>query len=332
MSSSVLLIGGEGYIGSVLSNYLLHKGYKVRSLDALIYPDQKMDLVKANIKNFEFILGDIRNKTILKKSLEGINSVVILAGLVGDPITKKYPKEAQEINYHAIKDLINQCDNKKIEKLIFISTFSNYGFIDETLKAKEEHELKPLSLYAKHKVEIENYILSLKGKINFCPTILRFATAFGSSPRMRFDLTVNQFTKELFNKNPLNIYDENTWRPYCHVKDFSRLIEIVLNEKKEKLNFQIFNSGGDQNNFTKKNIIEAITKLIPSNNKISYEPGDKDKRNYRVNFEKVKKLLNFNVEYTIQDGIQEMISSLKSNLYQKKRNKIDKLGNFEINL
>ena len=82
----------------------------------------------------------------------------------------------------------------------------------------------------------------------------------------------------------------------------------------------------------KKNIIEAITKLIPSNNKISYEPGDKDKRNYRVNFEKVKKLLNFNVEYTIQDGIQEMISSLKSNLYQKKRNKIDKLGNFEINL
>tara|TARA_Y100001970_G_scaffold55808_1_gene70694 strand:- start:24487 stop:25485 length:999 start_codon:yes stop_codon:yes gene_type:complete len=332
MSSSVLLIGGEGYIGSVLSNYLLHKGYKVRSLDALIYPDQKMDLVKANIKNFEFILGDIRNKTILKKSLEGINSVVILAGLVGDPITKKYPKEAQEINYHAIKDLINQCDNKKIEKLIFISTCSNYGFIDETLKAKEEHELKPLSLYAKHKVEIENYILSLKGKINFCPTILRFATAFGSSPRMRFDLTVNQFTKELFNKNPLNIYDENTWRPYCHVKDFSRLIEIVLNEKKEKLNFQIFNSGGDQNNFTKKNIIEAITKLIPSNNKISYEPGDKDKRNYRVNFEKVKKLLNFNVEYTIQDGIQEMISSLKSNLYQKKRNKIDKLGNFEINL
>ena len=332
MSSSVLLIGGEGYIGSVLSNYLLHKGYKVRSLDALIYPDQKMDLVKANIKNFEFILGDIRNKTILKKSLEGINSVVILAGLVGDPITKKYPKEAQEINYHAIKDLINQCDNKKIEKLIFISTCSNYGFIDETLKAKEEHELKPLSLYAKHKVEIENYILSLKGKINFCPTILRFATAFGSSPRMRFDLTVNQFTKELFNKNPLNIYDENTWRPYCHVKDFSRLIEIVLNEKKEKLNFQIFNSGGDQNNFTKKNIIEAITKLIPSNNKISYEPGDKDKRNYRVNFEKVKKLLNFNVEYTIQDGVQEMISSLKSNLYQKKRNKIDKLGNFEINL
>ncbi len=332
MSSSVLLIGGEGYIGSVLSNYLLHKGYKVRSLDALIYPDQKMDLVKANIKNFEFILGDIRNKTILKKSLEGINSVVILAGLVGDPITKKYPKEAQEINYHAIKDLINQCDNKKIEKLIFISTCSNYGFIDETLKAKEEHELKPLSLYAKHKVEIENYILSLKGKINFCPTILRFATAFGSSPRMRFDLTVNQFTKELFNKNPLNIYDENTWRPYCHVKDFSRLIEMVLNEKKEKLNFQIFNSGGDQNNFTKKNIIEAITKLIPSNNKISYEPGDKDKRNYRVNFEKVKKLLNFNVEYTIQDGIQEMISSLKSNLYQKKRNKIDKLGNFEINL
>ena len=332
MSSSVLLIGGEGYIGSVLSNYLLHKGYKVRSLDALIYPEQNIDLVKANIKTFEFILGDIRNKTILKKSLEGINSVVILAGLVGDPITKKYPKEAQEINYHAIKDLINQCDNKKIEKLIFISTCSNYGFIDETLKAKEEHELKPLSLYAKHKVEIENYILSLKGKINFCPTILRFATAFGSSPRMRFDLTVNQFTKELFNKNPLNIYDENTWRPYCHVKDFSRLIEIVLNEKKEKLNFQIFNSGGDQNNFTKKNIIEAITKLIPSNNKISYEPGDKDKRNYRVNFEKVKKLLNFNVEYTIQDGIQEMISSLKSNLYQKKRNKIDKLGNFEINL
>ena len=149
---------------------------------------------------------------------------------------------------------------------------------------------------------------------------------------MRFDLTINEFVNEIYFNKEVGVYDPDTWRPYCHVKDFSRLIEIVLNEKKEKLNFQIFNSGGDQNNFTKKNIIEAITKLIPSNNKISYEPGDKDKRNYRVNFEKVKKLLNFNVEYTIQDGIQEMISSLKSNLYQKKRTKIDKLGNFEINL
>ena len=239
MNKKILLIGGAGYIGSVLSESFLKKNYKIKCFDSLIY-SQKYCIESLNKdKNFEFILGDLRNYNKIDNLFENITDVVILAGLVGDPITKKYPQESKEINYVALKDFIDKCNNKKLKKVIFVSTCSNYGLIKNDDLADEDYILNPLSDYAKHKVDIENYIMSLKNKVDYSPTVLRFATAFGLSPRMRFDLTVNEFTRDLFIKKKLLVYDANTWRPYCHVNDFAYLIDKVLESEKSKVNFQI---------------------------------------------------------------------------------------------
>jgi len=328
LKNKTLLIGGAGYIGSVLTDYLLLEDLSVKSFDALIY-SQNHDMELYKNKNYEFIHGDIRNEKLVESSLKDVKNVVILAGLVGDPITKKYPKESKDINYTAIKNFINKCKGKDLDKLIFVSTCSNYGLIKNEEKADENFALNPLSDYARHKVEIEKHILSLKGEIDFSPTILRFATAFGLSPRMRFDLTVNHFTKEAAYKKVLNIYDPYTWRPYCHVIDFARLIKTVIQEKREKIEFEIFNAGSEENNFTKKSILEEIKKIIPDIN-VSFEKEGVDKRNYKVNFEKVKKVLNFKAKHTVQDGIVEIHEAIKSRLYDKSQKNIDQLGNFEI--
>ena len=328
MNKKILLVGGAGYIGTVLTDYFLKKGYKIKCLDALIYPKQEVPNKFLKNKNYEFIHGDIRDLISINKSLKEVDNIVILAGLVGDPITKKYPKQSEDINYFGIKNFIDNCSDKNIHKLIFVSTCSNYGIINNNQKADENFNLKPLSSYAKHKVEIEKYILSLKNKVSYSPTILRFATAFGLSPRMRFDLTVNHFTKELAEEKILNIYDADTWRPYCHVNDFARLIEIVLNNEDNKTDFEIFNAGSDKNNYTKKNILDEIVKILPKSN-ITYNDEGVDKRNYRVDFSKVKKILNFEAQYTVPDGIKEIYKAINSNSFSKN---INHFGNFEIKL
>ena len=175
----VLIFGGEGYIGQVVKKYLIRKKYKLTTYDNLIYQKK----IKKNKKNF--IYGDICNTKKIQNIIEDYNYIVILSGLVGDPISKKYPIISRKINLIGTKNLIKICVKKKLEKVIFVSTCSNYGISDNKKRINENSELKPLSLYAKDKVKIEKFILSLKNKTKTCFTILRFATAFGLSPRMR---------------------------------------------------------------------------------------------------------------------------------------------------
>ena len=312
MKNKILLIGGAGYIGTVLIRYLLDKKYEVTCLDNLIYNNSYSLKEFEKTNRFNFILGDLRNDLLLNKLLVNYDAVIILAGLVGDPITKKYPEFSEEINNIGTKKLINNCKNKKIEKLIFVSTCSNYGLSQDELPLNEEAELNPISLYAKQKVEIEKFILSQKNKTDYSPTILRFATAFGLSPRMRFDLTINQFTKSIFENEKLEVYDSGTWRPYCHVKDFARILEKILDANKQTTDFQVFNVGSNSNNFTKKQIVEQIFKFIPSN-KVTFTEKTKDRRNYKVDFSKINKIINFNIEYKVNDGIEEMINFFKKN-------------------
>lgn len=210
---NILLIGGEGYIGNVVSEKMLSVGYAVTSFDNLLYGNNLCVLNKIHHTNYKFIYGDMVNRNELAPALENIDAVVILAGLVGDSITKKYPEESALINDEGVKNVIDICAERNIEKFIFVYTCSNYGLIENDDLADEKYELNPLSLYAKSKVNAEKYILSLQGKTGMNPTILRFATAFGLSPRMRFDLTVSEFTRELAIGNELLVYDAHTWRP-----------------------------------------------------------------------------------------------------------------------
>lgn len=326
----VLLIGGEGYIGNIVSQRLLQEKYFVISYDNLIYRNQQCVLHKMSNSNYKFIYGDILDSKLIKKTLTDIDYVVLLAGLVGDPITKKYPKESKLINDIGIKNVIDICSESDVEKLIFISTCSNYGLIKGNQLADENFELNPLSLYANSKVNAENYILSLKGKTKMSATILRFATAFGLSPRMRFDLTISEFTRELSIQNNLLVYDADTWRPYCHVGDFARLIQKVLEAKEDKVSFEVFNAGGDINNATKQMIVDEILKKVPFG-KVDYKKHGTDPRNYRVDFSKVRSVLDFEPKYTIKNGIDELVIALKNHIFEFVES--DKLlfGNYKIN-
>ena len=218
---------------------------------------------------------------------------------------------------------------KNLKKLVFISTCSNYGLIKENELADEEFELTPLSLYAKAKVEAEEYLLAQKDKVNYTGTILRFATAFGLSPRMRFDLTISEFTRDLFAGKELLVFDENTWRPYCHVRDFARLIDLVIHAKKEIVNFEVFNAGGDKNNYTKKMVVDKIIENLPEA-KISYTENGSDPRNYKVNFSKVRNRLGFEPKYSVEYGIKELIEAMKNGIFSDSIKNKNKYGNFEI--
>ncbi len=331
MSNKILIIGGAGYIGTVVAKYFVKKNYTVTCLDNLIY-DNSYSLSELEKDNkFNFILGDLRNETLINKLLDKCDAVIILAGLVGDPITKKYPEIAEQINNEGTKKLINCCKNKSIEKIIFVSTCSNYGLSKTDAPLSEDAELKPVSLYAKQKVEVEKFILSKKNEFDCSPTILRFSTAFGLSPRMRFDLTINQFAKSIFENEELEVFDSNTWRPYCHVEDFARALDQILGANKVVTDFQVFNVGNDNNNFTKKQIVEQIFKFI-SSNKVTFTEKKMDPRNYKVNFSKIYKVLNFKIKYSVNDGIEEMINFFKNNKDKLNTFKSAKYGNNIINL
>jgi nucleoside-diphosphate-sugar epimerase len=326
---SVLLIGGSGYVGNVIAEYLLNQNYKVFIFDNFIYNHDFSNEHLINHNNYKFIKGDIRILSPLNDVINEIDSVVLLAGLVGDPITKKYPELSLSINTNGVQDCIDYFDDKKIQNLIFISTCSNYGLIKGNELADENFQLNPLSLYAEAKVEAEKHLLNKKNKVGYSVTILRFATAFGLSHRMRFDLSISEFVRDLYFGNELNVFDEHTWRPYCHVRDFARLIELVITAEKDKVDFQVFNAGGKNNNFTKKMIVDTILKYIPDA-KIRYGSNGSDSRNYKVSFEKVKKVLGFEPGYTIEDGISELITALKLGVYDGSFENKNKYGNYEI--
>ena len=322
---NILLVGGSGYIGTVIIDDFFNMNIKIKDLDFNIYGDQK-EIIRKKTKNVSYVNLDLRDTKLLTKHLEDIDSVVILAGLVGEHITNKYKSLSKTINEDGLINLIDEVENhKNINNVIFVSTCSNYGIGSNKILFDEKSKLKPLSIYAKQKVKLEKFIMSLKNT-QYSPCILRFATAFGSSSRMRFDLTVNHFIKSLLEGKRLEIYDPLTWRPYCHVKDFARLIHKVTTCKKNKIAHQIFNAGNNNNNFTKLDIVKKIQKFI-STGSVIFKKNDVDKRNYRVDFSKIKKKLKFQTKFSLEYGIKEIISDIKKKKFLRKN---IQLGNYSI--
>lgn len=322
-----LVVGGEGYIGQKLVSDLININKDaVISFDCRIYKQKKNSNIY-NKKLYRLINDKMSNFKKYSNILSSIDSLIILGGLVGDPITKKYSKVSKKINEDDIMNIMKISSKYKVPKIIFISTCSNYGLVNETELATEKHRLKPLSLYAKSKVKCEKYLFKLKFNT---PVILRFATAFGLSDRMRFDLTVNEFTRDLYYKKKLDIYDQKSWRPYCHVNDFSRIIRKVLIVEKKKVAYQIFNVGNNRNNCTKKNLVDKIVRILKyKNNRINYLNKGFDRRNYKVDFSKIEKVLKIKTKFDINYGIKEILLSFKKNRNYFKNKK---LGNYNIKI
>jgi nucleoside-diphosphate-sugar epimerase len=309
----ILVVGGAGYIGSVLTRRLLGSGHSVRVLDSLLYGNGGSLATVADDPRFAFVRGDVRSRQDVYAALDGITDVVLLAALVGDPVCKRNPVLATETNLDGTRNVLAAADDASVERLVFASTCSNYGMRPDDSPATEHDELHPLSLYAETKVEIEHEIL--RAKRAFAVTVLRVATAFGISPRMRFDLTVSEFTRELAVGNTLEVYDPDTWRPYCHIADISEAITAVLEAPPESVEGEIFNVGSEEGNQTKRSILEAVQAALGTDGQVIWSEGGVDARNYRVAFGKIRERLGFETRHSVRDAVAHLVSAVQGGVF-----------------
>ncbi len=307
----VLVTGGAGYIGSVLVRQLLNKGYSVRAFDSLKFGGDALYDVMLN-PNFEFVKGDIRNAEEVENALKGIDAIAHLAAIVGDPACKKYSSEANETNWTGSIALFEAAEKAGVQRFVFASTCSNYGkMADPNSFVTETSPLNPVSLYAELKVKFEKYLLEEKKDSNICNTALRFSTVYGFSPRIRFDLTVNEFTRNATINGEQEIWGAQFWRPYCHVEDLARSVVLVLESDKEKVKSNVFNVGTTEENYNKGMIIEEVCKVVPDV-KVNYVEMNEDPRDYRVNFDKIKNELGYTITKKVPDGVKEIYKLLKT--------------------
>ena len=309
----VLVTGGAGYIGSVLVRQLLNKGYQVRAFDSLKFGGDALYDVMLN-PGFEFMLGDVRNSEEVEKALEGIDAIAHLAAIVGDPACKKYSDEAKETNWKGSVALFEAAEKAGVKRFVFASTCSNYGKMpDPDSFVTETSELNPVSLYAELKVKFEKYLLEERKDSNICSTALRFSTVYGFSPRIRFDLTVNEFTRNAAIHGEQEIWGAQFWRPYCHVDDLARAVVLVLETAEEKVRANVFNVGSTEENYNKGMIIEEVCKVVP-NVKVNYVDSSEDPRDYRVNFDKIKNELGYTITKKVPEGVKEIYTLLKTGI------------------
>ena len=308
MGNTTLITGGSGYIGALLAKELLDAGREVRVLDSLLHGQEDIALEQEQA-GVEVIRADIRDADARKRALTGAEAVVHLAAIVGDPACALDPKASDDVNVQATRELVADANEIGVERLVFASTCSNYGrMADPNVPITEEGELRPVSLYAEQKVGMEQLILA-NGTGQTKPTCLRFATVYGVGRRMRFDLTVNEFTRDLWADRELEVFGEQFWRPYIHVRDAARAVRTVLETPTEKVAGKVFNAGRSGENYRKLDLVEEIGKQTDRGS-VSYVRRDEDPRDYKVSFDKIKTELGFETLMTVPDGIAEIIAAL----------------------
>ncbi|MEZ5120419.1 MAG: NAD(P)-dependent oxidoreductase [Solirubrobacterales bacterium] len=301
----VLVTGGAGFLGALVCAELLDAGARVRVLDALAHgqDDVAGGLAGAGV---EVHTGDIRDEQARGRALRDVDAVVHLAAIVGDPACAADPATAdarQPSRRHLIDDAAQAGCCAVFAPPARLRPHGRPGLpVDETA------ELRPVSLYAEQKVEVERRLLD-QGDRTPPATCLRFATIYGVAPRMRFDLTVNEFTRDLWADRDLEIFGEQFWRPYLHVADAARAVRIVLAAPEESVIGEVFNVGRSDENYTKRDLVEAIARQIPTG-RVHYVHRDEDPRDYRVAFEKVRDTLGFVPRRRVPDGIAEVAEAL----------------------
>jgi nucleoside-diphosphate-sugar epimerase len=306
--NKVLIIGGAGYIGSILVRKLLEKNYKVKVLDIFLYG--KDSLAGINDPRLEVVEGDTRHVESLTSCIKDVDAVIHLAELVGDPACALNPKITQDINYLATQLVAAVCRHYQVNRLIYLSSCSVYGASESEDLLTEESEVNPVSLYAKMKLNSEAALREMAND-NFSPTILRLSTVYGFSYRPRFDLVVNTLTAKAVSEGKITIFGGDQWRPNVHVKDVSKAISMILEMPLDKVSGQIFNVGSEGQNYTINQLGELVKKEIPSASVI-FDPRNVDKRNYKVSFEKIRNLVGFVPEVQLHEGIKEVAEAFHS--------------------
>lgn len=301
----VLVVGGAGYLGSVLVPMLLDRGYRVRVLDSLLFGKESLRAVEKHA-NFELIPGDVRDIQAVVQTMKGVDAVIDLAAIVGDPACEENPQLAVEINRAATRMLIDIGRGYGIQRFLLASTCSVYGASEFLMD--EHSQVSPISLYARTKVDSENLLLAAKCA-DFHPTILRLSTLFGVSPRPRFDLVVNLLTARAIRSGRITIYNGEQWRPFMHVYDAARCFLACLEAELNVVSGEVFNAGSFELNHRLSEVAEIISTAIPT---VEVERVDNlDRRNYRVSFDKIHSRLGFVCERTLEQGIQELADMVR---------------------
>lgn len=317
MSQHVVVTGGAGYIGSLLVGELLRNGYQVTVLDKLLFGGDSLVGYLAN-PNFRFVKTDVWEPRALREALKGTaqpDAVVHLAAIVGFPACQAVgPTVARRYNVEATENVFRQAEELGVKRFVFASSYSNYGQSPDGGLVTEESALHPQSLYAETKIEAEQFLLEQKDS-PCAPLIFRFATLFGISPRTRFDLIVNQFVLEAFTKRELLIYQRGYSRSFVHVRDIVGGIHLGLEAPEEKVRGEIFNLGNESGNYRKDQVVEIILKRLPE---ISIRYKDLtfggDMRDISVSFEKVRRVLGYQTQLTVDDGVREVLHALQDGL------------------
>ncbi|MBZ5495210.1 MAG: NAD-dependent epimerase/dehydratase family protein [Acidobacteriia bacterium] len=305
----ILIVGGAGYLGSVLATKLLGRGYTVRILDNFLYGKRSLEQIPQSAA-LEIIEGDLRNIHTCVSALDRVHAVVLLAAIVGDPASKIRPRETIETNVIAAQALAAACKLQCINRFLYASTCSVYGSGNSLLD--ENAELRPVSLYARTKIASEQTILSM-GDGYFAPTILRMGTLYGYSPRMRFDLVVNTMTMNAFSEGRIRVFGGKQWRPLLSVQDAAEAYVHCIEADIASVGNQVFNIGSDEQNYQIENIARVIAGTLGTVD-VQHDDKSLDVRDYRVSFKKVHDVLAFHAADTVAAASRKIYSSLANGL------------------
>ena len=316
----VLITGGAGYIGSLLTSELLRLNYRVTVLDSLLFGGESL-VPFLHHPNFHFVKADVTEKRAVKDALKGEwqkpDALIHLAAIVGFPACQAVGKQvAWRYNVEATKMVFGQAADLGVDRFVFASTYSNYGLSEDGKPVTEESPLNPQSIYAETKIASEEFLLSQKDS-SCAPLLFRFATLYGLSPRTRFDLIVNQFVLEAFTKRMLIIYQRGYSRSFVHIRDVARGVIMGLEVERPKIQGQVFNLGTDNGNYSKDDIVRLVLKRMPETI-VEYKDltFGGDMRDITVSFAKIKNVLGFDTTLDVDDGIREMLFALKSGIIQ----------------
>ena len=314
----ILITGGAGYIGSLLTSELLRANYRVTVLDTLLFGGEAL-VPFLHHPNFHFVKADVTEPRAIRDNVRNEwpvpQAVVHLAAIVGFPACQAVGQQVAWLyNVEATKMVYKQAADLGVGRIVFASTYSNYGLSQDGKPVTEESPLNPQSLYAETKIAAEEYLLSQKDAPT-APLSFRFATLYGISLRTRFDLIVNQFVLEAFTKRELIIYQRSYSRSFVHVRDTVRGIIMGLEAPEEKVRGEVFNLGTPEGNYTKDEIVALVLKRMPET-VVDYKDltFGGDMRDITVSFKKIRRELGFDTTLNVDDGVREVLHALKTGL------------------
>ncbi len=303
--SKILITGGAGYVGAMLTPYLLSKGHTITVLDLMIYGE---DVIKKN-KKLNIVKGDIRDTELLEKIIPGHEIVIHLACISNDPSFELNPKLGKSINLDAFKPLVENSKKNGVKKFIYASSSSVYGLKKEK-DITEEISLEPLTDYSKFKMECEKILLKYNDE-DFTCVVIRPATVCGYSLRQRMDVVVNILTNLAYHKRKISVFGGDQLRPNIHIFDMIRAYEFLINGPKSKISGEIFNAGYE--NKTVLDLANTVKKIIGDDVKLNFTKTD-DNRSYHISSKKIKSVLGFETTKTIEDAVTDLKKAFETNL------------------